>query len=224
MEEINKSLTEYLTNEEIAKLISGGKYDYYSSLNKCLQVPVESRRKVFIKLYDALNLDFKGKTVLDIGPGSGESLDVAKERGATALKFIDRDVIIGRYCENKGYEWINMDYIPVIIDQEIQMGKLADILITKGSFNFDFVQNEPTFMIDTLLDWFDIIADVKVFTPTWDKGELVEGHHHTCAGERYEKYLNSHVHKAFIDRGYKESFIEGYNDNKLRFPINYIKL
>ena len=46
---------------------------------------------------------------LDLGPGVGESLDVAKEIGCQSY-FIDRDIFICKYCSNKGYKYYGLDY------------------------------------------------------------------------------------------------------------------
>lgn len=213
-----------LDNEQLTELVKNtdGHLSDYSSFYYYLQLSDEYRRDIFINLYKGLNIDFKGKSVLDIGPGMGESLDIAKEFGAIELKFIDRDVILGKYCQNKGYKWINLDYVPLIVNNDINTGKLADILVTKGSFNFDYAQNEPRFKVSVLIDWLEIISDTQIFIPTWDRGELTQGVYHTCTGERFEKYINSHVHREFIERGYKECFIDGCND-KLSFPITYFK-
>jgi len=206
-----------MSNIELVDFVGNtkGQFREYSSLQYYLDIPKEQRRHVFTSLLEGV--DFKGKSVIDIGPGTGESLDIAMERGASFTSFIDRDEIIFLYCSNLGHHGIMMDYVPFIVNKVINTIPKHDILITKGSFDFDWINDEPRFDNQRLVNWLSEIADTIIFVPTWNAR-----YKHTCTPDRFSFYLESPLHKCFIDNGYKQTFIEGCND-KERFPITYIK-
>jgi hypothetical protein len=209
-----------MNNDELVKFINEtpGHFSDYSSLYHYLQFSEESRRGIFINLFDGLNIDFNNKSVIDIGPGSGESLQIAKERGASKTSFVDRDEIISLYCTNLGHTHYKMDYVPFIVEKEENTIPQHDILITKGSFDFDWVNIEDRFNNKVLLDWFDKLSkELIIVIPTWSYK-----YNHTCDPERFELYLKTPLHECFINNGYKSTFIEGCNDTE-RFPITYIK-
>lgn len=159
---------------------------------------------------------FKGdfKTFLDLGPGVGDSLDVARDLGAHTT-FVDRDIFITRYCENKGHKGISLDFFNLPIKN---IGTY-DLVLSRGSLNVDML-NEINFDIDKFLGWLKFTGKHIIVIPTWNKGEIVEGHDYTCVGEHLEKYFQSEVHAGFIRHGFTTEFIEGINDH-LRFPITY---
>lgn len=207
-----------MNNDELVSFVGNteGQFRKYSSLQYYLDIPKDERRSIFINLFK--DIDFKGKSVIDIGPGTGESLDIAKEMGASVTSFIDRDDIIFLYCSNLGHHGISkMDYVPFIVNNEINTIPKHDILTTKGSFDFDYVNKEPRFDNQVLLNWLDQLADTIIFVPTWGFE-----YGYKCLPDRFAVYLESPLHKCFIDNGYKQTFIEGCNDTE-RFPITYIK-
>lgn len=199
------------------------KFRSYSSLYGYLNWAEADKIKIFAKIYDALKIDFKGKSVIDIGPGSGESLIEARNRGAAKLSFLDRDAMITRYCELLGFNAIFTDYSYGLANKTIveTTGK-HDIVFCKGAVNADYI-NQHINSGDIVAQWlYEITGEVCIFIPTWEKGEEVNGNYYTCVGERMVKYLQSPLHKSLIEYGFVVHKGESITDNADRFPITYI--
>lgn len=186
------------------------------------------KREIFLSLFDHLNLNFMGKRVLDMGPGTGDALDIARERGAVSTHFIDRDPLLFRYCENKGHSGYICDWGT---SQIHAIANSFDIIICKGSLNAD-QWNRGGFEIpfSELLGWMGRSGTV-IITPTFDRGEATGSsdetlngantHYHTCMGDRYREYLKSMFHLSLMDAGYMVlPFIEGYSHPHC-FPFTY---
>lgn len=188
-----------------------GNYSNYSSLYIYLakHPPMHS---YYMRLF--LEIDLIGKKFLDLGPGVGHSLDVARMRGALTY-FVDRDVFISKYCQNKGHELIAMDYFELPLKD---IGRY-DVVLSRGSLNVDWM-NDVNFHIDLFLNWLVNLGEHIIVLPTWNKGPLIDGQDYTCVGEHIEQYLESKVHKSFMSFGFEQKTIEGIND-RLRFPITY---
>jgi hypothetical protein len=202
-----------MTNIELLDYLHSvpGHYSDYSSLYTYLKkhAPMHDYYKLLFK-----DFDLKHKSFLDLGPGVGWSLDVARELGARTT-FVDRDIFITKYCENKGHKGIHLDFFQLPIKN---IGRY-DLILSRGSFNVDMM-NRTNFPIHQLIGWMILTGRNIIVIPTWDKGELVEGEDYTCVGEHFENYLNSEVHWAFVNSGFSLRIIEGINDH-LRFPITY---
>ena len=198
----NVELFEYLNSVD-------GHYSDYSSLYIYLSEhpPMHDYYRMMFK-----DIDLNCKLFLDLGPGVGDSLDVARDMGAKTY-FVDRDIFIGKYCENKGHGRIHLDFfkfpIPVI-------GRF-DLVLSRGSFNVDMMNRD--FPIGDLIRWLVQIGNHIIVLPTWDKGEVIENNDYTCVGEHMERYLESKVHKTFLAFGFDQKVTE-CND-RLRFPITY---
>lgn len=188
-----------------------GNYSNYSSLYIYLAKhgPMDDYYRRLFK-----DIPLKGKTFLDLGPGVGASLDVARDLGATTY-FVDKDVFISKYCENKGHELISLDFFQL----PIRPIGIYDVVLSRGSLNVDWM-NDVDFNVRGFLYWLICSGRHIIVLPTWNKGPLIEGQDYTCVGEHLEQYLTSKVHQAFMDFGFKQKTIEGIND-RLRFPITY---
>lgn len=160
------------------------------------------------------NIDLDEKMFLELGPGVGEALDVARDMGALTF-FIDRDIFIYKYCINKGHQGRSLDFFTKPLPD---IGTY-DFILSRGSLNVDMM-NETWFDIYYLLDWILRAGKHIIIIPTWNKGEMVEGNDYTCVGEHMESYLQSRVHNCFLCKGFEMKTIEGVND-RLRFPITY---
>ncbi|MES2990220.1 MAG: class I SAM-dependent methyltransferase [Pseudomonadota bacterium] len=60
-------------------------------------------RKDVSAVLDALSIDINGKRFLDVGPGYGSALDIARERGASAVEFVDYDPFVCAFNRIKGH-------------------------------------------------------------------------------------------------------------------------
>lgn len=188
-----------------------GHFSEYSSLYTYLakHPPMDNYYREFFK-----GINLKGKLFLDLGPGVGASLDVAKEIGAKTY-FIDRDIFIGKYCENKGHTWYELDYFNLPI-RDIGF---FDFVLSRGSLNVDMM-NRTNFDIRSFLKWLTKTGKTIVVIPTWDKGEVIHGEDYTCVGEHLDRYLASYVHNSFIEFDFSVTF----NLSNVRFPITYERL
>jgi SAM-dependent methyltransferase len=63
----------------------------------------ELTREQFEETTARFNVRFLDRSVLDIGPGYGEALDVAHEQGASAVDFIELDPIFYTFNRLKGF-------------------------------------------------------------------------------------------------------------------------
>ena len=174
-------------------------------------------REIWSSIYNFLDLDLKGKKVMDLGPGSAESLIVARDMGAKACYFIDNDPVIFRFCELLGFKGYYNDYriSRPTVDK-------VDYLVAKGSINSDeWTKNKID--INKFLEWVESFALNVIITPTYQKGETIDGWDYTCVGEHRERYLNGPIHNTFLKRGYQQVYVDGHN-HQYRFPFTYCKL
>jgi hypothetical protein len=73
-------------------------HNFYFYKNNSLK-----KRKEFMSVVDAIEINLKGINFLDIGPGYGDSLDICHERGAAAIHFIEHDPFFFHYNRLKGF-------------------------------------------------------------------------------------------------------------------------
>lgn len=57
----------------------------------------EAKQAEFADVMEAMDLDLAGRTMLDVGPGHGDALDVARDRGAARLAFIEHEPVFFAY-------------------------------------------------------------------------------------------------------------------------------
>lgn len=172
---------------------------------------------IFVALYKYFKLNFKGKSVIDLGPGSAESILLAKKMGAKKCYFIDRDPLITRFTQLLGFTGWHLDYSI----ERINISDKIDYLIAKGSINSD---QWTTSRIDIpeFIKWMESFAQNIIITPTYQMGDEYQGLYYHCVGSHREKYLNGPFHNAFINAGYEQVFINGYS-HEIRFPFTYVK-
>jgi hypothetical protein len=203
-----KELDEFLENES-------DHYSSYSSLygyTHNIHWNDKANKSIFEKIYDYFNINFKNKSILDLGVGSGESLDVAKDRGAAKMEFIDRDVIIARYNELKGYTGYVFDYTTTAINN---FNIKYDIIISKGAFNSDYLnEHKHQVLFKNIVDWIENITnEFIIIIPTFSQKNKY-------TYESYEIFIKSEFSENLLSRGFKTAFIEGCNDEKF-FPITF---
>jgi hypothetical protein len=94
------------------------------------------KRQDFASVLDALDLDLSGKSILDIGPAHGDSLDVAHERGAALIEFVEFEPFFYKHNELKPYA------SGYKIDHRRKLATLPpgrfDLIWCKGGFSPDF--------------------------------------------------------------------------------------
>ena len=196
----------------------------YEAFTRYYELGEDHRRKVFLALFDWLGDDVKSRSFLDIGPGLGDSLDIAKERGASQIEFVDQDPYYSVWCELKGFKgYTGFNYITGDGLTPIHPNKF-DIILSKGSINSDRFNRKEAGLIP-IAEWLSQIdsianegADIFI-TPTFDKGVDPKSSYH-C--KDLEAFKQSMLSKTMTDFGYHIIFIEGFNHPQ-RFPVTFYK-
>ena len=192
-----------------------GHYSDYSSLYGYLQRDCLVKRIIWKNLYEYLGIDFNNKSILDLGPGSGESLDVAKDSGAINMGFIDRDVIMFRYNQLKGYNGYNFDYTTSAIKD---FKTKYDIVLSAGAFNSDYLnEHSHELLFKDIVEWIESIGkELIIIIPTFKQGNGG----YTC--ENYNDFMKSEFSQELLSRDFKTCFVNGCNVEKV-FPVTFYK-
>jgi hypothetical protein len=180
-------------------------------------------------LIKELQLDLNGLSVLDIGPGVGTFMEVAKMEGASNTEFVDYDPIFVRYLELKGYNGYYLNYMSPDGFGAILRNRY-DFILSKGSINGDIFNDliaNPNRRRISLVKWLDQVEEMLnpggqiIITPNHGNAE----NEYICPD--FEEFRNSAFTSIMLERGYKiYPFISGYSDDewgKLRFPWTFYK-
>lgn len=185
----------------------------------------EARRKIFQSLYNSMNLNFEGASFLDLGPGYGDSLELARERGAGTVEFIDYDVNVVVFNTLKGFYGYRRNYTAKRGLKGLT-SKKYDIVLSKGSVNADrFNRREYLIPFEAWVRQVEALVapnGCAIICPTFDMGtRMVDGSYYVC--EDPEAFLQSDFTKVLKGRGYEVLFIEGFNYPRERFPFTFYR-
>lgn len=180
----------------------------------------------FEALYKALNINFHGSSILDLGTGYGQSLDIAKSMGAEKLEFVEYSPCAYVFNQLKGYTGYFFNYI-VPPGLTRLHGKKYDFILSKGGINADRANRNERDNIP-----FDIwIGQVEsllasngtiVICPTFDKGTATILHEaYVCSDPK--AFLESQFSQTLKKRGYEIRTIEKFNDPVEKFPFTFVK-
>lgn len=177
----------------------------------------------FSSVVDVLQISLGGKDFLDIGPGCGASLDIARERGARRVDFIDHSPFVCTFNRLKGHTAIQLD-----VRKELggQLARRYDVIWLKGTLSADRLIRRETstfgFMSryprpGELLDQLDRLLAPEgwfVFCPHWGIHE----------GRRFYADVESTLlTRVFISKGYQVlPYTRGHNSEPV-YPITYYK-
>ena len=179
-------------------------------------------RVEFSAAMDSLGIDLRGRSFLDIGPGYGASLDVARERGATTVDFIDYDPFVCTFNRLKGFTAIKLDARKNLEKTGLRK---YDVIWIKATFSADkFIKRERSLIpllqryprLKSLLDRINDLAAPQgriIFCPHWktERGKRV------CIDVR-----NTSITQIFLNNGYKIlPVIDGHNSEV--YPITFLK-
>jgi hypothetical protein len=173
---------------------------------------------------DALGFQMSERRFIDIGPGYGVALDVAKARGASLTYFVDYDPFVCTFNRLKGHRGSRLN--------------IRTQLSTLAHHNFDFVWSKATFTVDRFLarekvSWrsafsrypklddlllqFDRLVapgGVTVFCPHW---------YHVNNERKIRDVHHNLITETFLRHGYEIlPWIEGHNREPFH-PITYLK-
>lgn len=101
----------------------------------------EAKRRQFRSAVDLSGHNLNCASVLDIGPGTSDSLDVALELGASHTTFIDEEPYFYHYGRVKGHSGVLGNYYLRPFFPGEWRGKF-DFIYTKGSINCGWVDQQ----------------------------------------------------------------------------------
>jgi hypothetical protein len=175
----------------------------------------EGKRKEFRHVVvDILGVQLRGKRFLDIGPGYGDSLDVAHEEGADVVEYVEYDPIFYKYNLLKGF---TKGYR---INHLRRLGTISqkyDFIWIRGAFPADFMIR--CWWYARPARWarqvkaMGLPGATIVVCPYW---ETVQQH------RRIQNVENNRFTKAMLGAGFQVRRIESHNGEP-NFPITFIQ-
>lgn len=182
-----------------------------------------SRRDIAAVL-DTLSVELRGKTFLDIGPGYGSAMDIARERGADRVEFVDYDPFVCAFNRLKGHAGRRLDV-------RRQLGRLCPQ-------TYDFIWLKATFSADRFLalDKQGLLRRFKLYPPLADilrdvdqllapGGTVAFCPHWDCASgrRRIENVRTTTVAATLAEHGYRTlPWIDGHNMEPF-YPLSFAK-
>ena len=183
----------------------------------------EISRREFASAVDTLGIDFREKGILDIGPGYGASLEIARERGANPIEFIDYSPFVCTFNRLRGFT-------PIKLDARRGLGqgpqRKYDVIWTKGTFSADrLIARELSLMsvihsyprLEPILDQLELLCvsgGKIIFCPHW---KALDG------GRVHADVKAAPISRIFVNRGYRLlPYIDGHNTEPV-YPITFFK-
>jgi len=125
------------TVEDVRSIARELNFKYFTDYD----AQVETKRREFRTAVRLAGVDLAGKVVLDVGPGTADSLDAAREAGARHTMFIDEEPFFVKFGQLKGHHGVQGNYYrPPYFPPE--WTGTADFLYTKGSINCGWVDEQ----------------------------------------------------------------------------------
>jgi hypothetical protein len=192
---------------------------------------IEHGKKVitsFKHLVDKFQLNLDGLSVLDIGPGAGPFIEVAKIEGACNIEFVDYDPIFVRYLELKGYKGYLINYMNPNGFKSMLKNRY-DFILSKGSIHgdrFNALIKNPNKRRISLDKWLTQVETMLnpggqiIITPTYGTAE--DGY--KCSD--LKEFRNSGFVLTMLKHKYKVyPIIKGYTsrEGKFGFPFTFYK-
>jgi len=208
----NRALDTISTMEEFQKYIELTQPDFFSyHESNSLQ-----RRRSFQAVVEKLRLPIRDKTVLDIGPGHGEMLDICHELGAKNIHFVEWYPLFYAYNRLKGF---TKGYcINHLWRLRILESSKYDLIWARGSFQMDPVLNNP--LLFSIEDWINQVE--RIAAP----GGWILICPYFCADDlkrRIDAYHNRFT-ETMLQRGFTIlDKIEDHNTEPY-YPVTFFKI
>ena len=167
-------------------------------------------------LIDYLELDFKDKKVLDIGPGLGAFLGLAAEGGAKSTEFFDSNPLFWRYLTIRGHKgWVlNYKLFTGFFPFNLLHKRRYDVVLSRGSINgddFNVLSEKCPHRLLQFPRWIKQVESmvapggIVIITPTYRSVNPKW----VCTD--IDKFRVSHFSKTLLDLGYEIlPIIDGY--------------
>lgn len=129
------------TLEDIRRVADEMGYTYFLDYDKQIQ----TKKREFMSAVNHFNVSLRGARVLDVGPGTADGLDVARENGAAVTLFIEEEPFFVKWAEAKDHLGAEANYtfepfFPAAWTRSI------DVIYTKGSINCDWVNEQQAYI------------------------------------------------------------------------------
>lgn len=219
-----RSFMRIKTTEEFMEHIEEIQHPYFQ---RYLDAATEGK-PIHQCLIDYLQLDFKGKKVLDIGPGLGAFLDLAREAGAKSTEFYDSDPLFWRYLKFNGHKgWVlNFKLFTGFFPFNLLKKRRYDVILSRGAINGDDFNRLFEKRLRRQISFPRWLRQVEsmiapggeiIITPTYRS----ENPKWTCNDP--DKFRLSSFFETLIDSGYEVlPIIEGYGTEKI-WPFTFYK-
>lgn len=126
--------------EEVRSIAIALGFTYFLDYDK--QIPTKKRE--FMSAVNFFKIPLGGKRVLDVGPGTADSLDVAKAEGAAETLFIEEEPVFVKFAELKGHKGVKHNYTFTPFFPADWKGSF-DFIYTKGSINCQWVNEQQAY-------------------------------------------------------------------------------
>lgn len=200
---------------------------------------IVTKQREFRSACKFFSIDLTGKVVLDVGPGTADSLDCAVSLGASKTLFIDEEPFFVKFGEIKGHQGVQKNYTFTPFFPDEWSGRI-DFIYTKGSINCEWVNEQHTLReAGDSKGYFDfeawVIALQKLLKPSSGSIVLVPAmsmQYQRIIDEDYDldtyywcpdvaAYRNSYFVKTLVKRGFSvEDDIPGFTQKKA-FPLAF---
>lgn len=188
--------------------------------------PRISRPQHYVSLFDYLKLDLSNKDALELGPGWGAFLQVARDSGARIIDFIDYNPYVYTYNRLNEFHGIINDYYKNNAFKAVN--SKYDLIVSRGSISVDRFErqfNGSRFRLISFPKWLKRLEDLCnlggtiIISPTYDIGDDKENPY-LC---HREKTINTKFYSHMWSAGYDLlPYVENWTDEKF-FPFTFIK-
>ena len=129
------------TLEDIRRIADEMGYTYFLDYDE----QIETKKREFISAINYFDVSLQGARVLDVGPGTADGLDVARENGAAVTLFIEEEPFFVKWAEAKDHLGAEANYTfkPFF---PASWARSIDIIYTKGSINCDWVNEQQAYL------------------------------------------------------------------------------
>lgn len=193
---------------------------------------IETKRREFRSALEHFGVSVAGKSVLDVGPGTADSLDCAQEMGAAETLFVEGEPFFVKFAEIKGHRGWATDYtaepfFPAALRHAV------DVIYTKGSINCVWVneQHASSGRFD-FPKWVDALKTLlkpggeMILMPAMGRQEerIIDPEYdldtyYWCAD--VDAYRQSHFVQTLVDKGFEVvEKVPGFTQPKA-FPLAF---